>query len=105
MRRARQRVARLSASICRRRCSTSPAARAEGVTNASLLQADAQIHPFEPAAFDAAISRTGAMFFGDQPAAFDNIGRSLVPGGRMILVTWQGLAANEWVREITTALA
>ena len=23
----------------------------------------------------------------------------------MILVTWQGLAANEWVREITTALA
>ncbi len=80
-------------------------ARTEGVTNASFLQADAQIHPFEPAAFDVAISRTGAMFFGDQPAAFANIGRSLVPGGRMILVTWQGLAANEWVREITTALA
>jgi SAM-dependent methyltransferase len=78
---------------------------AEGVTNASFLQADAQIHPFVAGRFDAAISRTGAMFFGDPPAAFANIGRALAPGGRLVMVAWQGLAANEWIREISGAMA
>jgi SAM-dependent methyltransferase len=77
----------------------------EGLANASFVQADAQIHPFEPAAFDVAISRTGAMFFGDPSAAFANIARSLVPGGRLVLVAWQGLEGNEWIREISGALA
>ena len=77
----------------------------EGVANASFEQVDAQIHPFPPAAFDVAISRTGAMFFGDLAAAFTNIGRAMVPGGRLVLVTWQPLPANEWIREISGALA
>ena len=77
----------------------------EGVTNASFQQVDAQIHPFPPGAFDAAISRTGAMFFGDLTAAFTNIGRALVPGGRLVLVAWQPLPANEWIREISGALS
>ena len=77
----------------------------EGVANASFEQVDAQIHPFPPAAFDVAISRTGAMFFGDLAAAFTNIGRSMVPGGRLVLVTWQPLPANEWIREISGSLA
>jgi SAM-dependent methyltransferase len=80
-------------------------ADAEGVTNASFLQADAQIHPFPASTFDVAISRTAAMFFGDLTAAFANIGRALVPGGRLALVTWQPLPANEWIREISGALA
>jgi ubiquinone/menaquinone biosynthesis C-methylase UbiE len=37
----------------------------EGLTNARFEQVDAQVHPFVPEAFDLAISRTGAMFFGD----------------------------------------
>src|SRR5262245_25378383 len=78
---------------------------AEGVTNASFLQADAQVHPFDPGVFDLAISRTGAMFFGDRLAAFTNIGRALGRGGRLVLVAWQGLAANEWMRAIGGALA
>ena len=49
----------------------------EGVTNATFEQVDAQIHPFPPESFDVAISRTGAMFFGDLAAAFTNIGRAL----------------------------
>ena len=77
----------------------------EGVTNASFEQADAQIHPFPAESFDVAISRTGAMFFGDLIAAFANIGRALVPGGRLVLVAWQPLATNEWIREISGALA
>jgi SAM-dependent methyltransferase len=77
----------------------------EALTNVAFLQADAQVHPFDAAAFDVAISRTGAMFFGDAVAAFANIGRALVPGGRLVLVAWQPLAANEWIREISGALA
>ena len=77
----------------------------EGVTNASFEQVDAQIHPFPPDAFDVAISRTGAMFFGDLAAAFANVGRAMVPGGRLVLVAWQPLPANEWIREILGALA
>ena len=42
-------------------------ASAEGLTNASFLQADAQVHAFEPSAFDVTISRTGAMFFAEPP--------------------------------------
>ena len=76
-----------------------------GTANVSFRQADAQIHPFGPAAFDVAISRTGAMFFADLTAAFTNLGRALVPGGRLALIVWQPLAANEWIREISGALA
>lgn len=77
----------------------------EGVTNATFAQADAQICAFEPGAYDVAISRTGAMFFGDPGAAFRNIGRALRSGGRLVLVTWQPLPGNEWIREISGALA
>ena len=80
-------------------------AAAEGLTNVTFVQADAQIHGFDAAAFDVAISRTGAMFFADRAAAFANIAGALVPGGRLALVAWQGLAGNEWLREISGALA
>lgn len=77
----------------------------EGLVNATFAQADAQIHPFEPGAYDVAISRTGAMFFGDHEAAFQNISQAVRSGGRLVLVTWQPLAGNEWIREISGALA
>jgi SAM-dependent methyltransferase len=77
----------------------------DGIANARFEQADAQIYPFEPGTFDVAISRTGAMFFGDLTAAFTNIARALRRGGRLVLVTWQGLDGNEWIRELSTAMA
>jgi SAM-dependent methyltransferase len=77
----------------------------ERVTNVRFEQADAQIHPFESGSYDVAISRTAAMFFGDHVAAFSNIGRALRAGGRLVLVTWQPLASNEWICEISGALA
>ena len=97
----------LSVSTCRRRCSRLPAAErlTRGSRNAQYVQLDAQIHPFETESFDAAISRTGAMFFGDAVAAFTNIGRALRPGGRIALLTWQPVARNEWIREFSVALA
>jgi SAM-dependent methyltransferase len=77
----------------------------EGVTNARFEQADAQVHPFDDAAFDVAISRTGTMFFGDPVAAFSNIARALRRDGRLVMATWQALDDNEWIREIRNALA
>ncbi|HEY7062901.1 MAG TPA: class I SAM-dependent methyltransferase [Chloroflexota bacterium] len=80
-------------------------ARAEGPTNARFEQADAQVYPFDAQSFDLAISRFGAMFFGDSVAAFGNVGRALRPGGRLALLAWQRLANNEWLVALRGALA
>jgi SAM-dependent methyltransferase len=78
---------------------------ADGLTNAEFLQADAQVHPFEPEAFDIAISSFGVMFFADRDAAFGNIGRALGPGGRLALLVWRGFGQNEWLLALREALA
>lgn len=80
-------------------------AAGEKVANARFEQADAQIHPFGKASADVAISRTGTMFFGDPIAAFTNIVRAIRPGGRLTLLVWQGPGPNEWIRELSGALA
>ncbi len=80
-------------------------AAAEGLGNVRFEQADAQVAPFPAEGFDVAVSRTGAMFFADPVAALANVGRAMVPGGRLVLLVWQAPAANEWITEITTALA
>ena len=77
----------------------------EGLDNVEFRQADAQIHRFDTAAFDVVISRMGSMFFGDPVAAFTNFRRALRPGGLLTLLTWQGVAENEWLTEFRTALA
>src|SRR5262249_39768708 len=77
----------------------------DGVTNATFVQGDSQIYPFEPGAFDVAISRTGAMFFGNPVAAFSNISRALRAGGRLVLLAWKPLVENAWLVEWTNALA
>jgi SAM-dependent methyltransferase len=76
----------------------------EGLTNVSFEQADAQIHPFAARSFDVALAHSSAMFFADKTAAFANLHRALRPGGRLVLLVWQPLPANEWMVEIGTAL-
>lgn len=78
---------------------------AAGLTNVAFVQGDAQVHPFDAATFDTAISSFGAMFFGDPVAAFTNIGRALRPGGRLALLAWRELSRNEWLMELRGALA
>jgi SAM-dependent methyltransferase len=80
-------------------------AQVDGLRNARFRQADAQIHAFDSITFDAAISRTGAMFFGRPEVAFTNIAGALRAGGRLVLLTWMPVADNEWIREISTAAA
>jgi SAM-dependent methyltransferase len=77
----------------------------EGLANVSFLQADAQVHRFPAESFEVGISRFGAMFFADPVAAFGNIGRALVPGGRLVLMVWQARERNEWTTAIREALA
>ena len=78
---------------------------AEHLTNVAFEQADAQVYPFEPGAFDLAMSRFGGMFFTDRAAAYTNIARALRPGGRLALLAWQELRNNEWILAIRGALA
>ena len=77
-------------------------AAAEGLTNIEFRQADAQIHPFESAAFDIVISRMGSMFFGDPISAFSNLRQALRPQGRLTLLTWQSMSENEWLTEFAS---
>jgi SAM-dependent methyltransferase len=78
---------------------------AAGLANTTFVQGDAQVHPFEPAAFDVALSRFGVMFFGDPVAAFGNVARALRSTGRLAVLSWQPLARNEWLLVLRRTLA
>ncbi len=77
---------------------------AERLDNVRYELGDAQVHRFDPAGFDVAISRFGTMFFSDPAAAFANIADALRPGARMVLLVWQRHDQNEWARAIDAAL-
>jgi len=81
------------------------AGQGRGLGNIRFEQADAQVHTFEPGAFDVVISRFGVMFFADPPAAFANIASAVRSGGRLAMLVWQPLAANEWMTAMRGALA
>jgi SAM-dependent methyltransferase len=76
----------------------------EGVTNASFIQGDAQVHPFAAQGFDLAVSRFGASFLADQVAALTNIHAALRPGGRLVLISWRSARDNEWISSLREAL-
>jgi SAM-dependent methyltransferase len=81
------------------------AAEAAGVRNVTFEVGDAQVHPFQPASFDAVISRFGVMFFADPVGAFANLRAATRTGGIVSFVCWQPLAANEWLLVPGAALA
>lgn len=72
-------------------------ARDAGLGHLEFLNADAQIHAFPPAGFDALCSRFGVMFFIDPIAAFTNLARALRPGAGVAFVCWQPLDRNPWM--------
>lgn len=80
-------------------------AKDEGIGNIRFEQSDAQVHRFEPGAFDVVMSRFGVMFFDDPVAAFTNIGSAVRSGGRLAMLVWQAPRANEWMSAIRAALA
>ncbi|MFG2788403.1 class I SAM-dependent methyltransferase [Streptomyces sp. NPDC048419] len=74
-------------------------------TPASFIHADAQDHPFEPAVFDAVVSRFGVMFFGDSVKAFANLRRAVTDDGRLRLVVWRGPEENPFMTTAERAAA
>ena len=64
-------------------------AASAGVTNARFEVADAQVHPFQGAAFDLVLSNFGVMFFDDPAAAFGNLRKALRRGGRLAFLCWR----------------
>jgi SAM-dependent methyltransferase len=80
-------------------------AGAEGLTNVTFEQGDAQVYPFDADAFDVTISRFGAMFFSEPVIAFGNIARAMRHDGRLLLMVWQPLEDNEWLFALRGALA
>jgi SAM-dependent methyltransferase len=77
---------------------------AEGLDNVQYVLGDAQVHRFDRARFDVAISRFGTMFFDDPPAAFANIAAALRAEARLALLVWQRHEDNEWALAIDAAL-
>src|SRR6201987_1610636 len=76
-----------------------------GLRNITLLQADAQVHTFEPNRFDLIASRFGVMFFADPVAAFRNLLGAMLPGGRLCFACWAGLEENRhWLIPYEVAL-
>jgi SAM-dependent methyltransferase len=80
-------------------------AKEDGLGNVRFAQGDAQVQPFEADTYDLAISRFGVMFFLDPVAAFANTASALRSGGRLAVLVWQSVPANEWVMAMREALA
>ena len=70
-------------------------AKAAGLDNVRFVVADVQTYPFARE-FDFAFSRFGIMFFADPVAAMRNVRSALVPGGRLMFITWRALDDNPW---------
>src|SRR5262249_10746266 len=78
---------------------------AEDLHNVTFEQGDAPVHAFAQERFDLVVSRFGVMFFGDPVAAFANLHRATVPGGRFAAVVWRSVEHNDWVALPRAALA
>jgi SAM-dependent methyltransferase len=72
-------------------------AASAGAAEAEFVEADAQIHAFEPGSFDVVMSRNGLMYFDDPHTAFANLARTLRPGGRLAFVAPEGPNRSEWI--------
>ena len=70
--------------------------RLEAFPQATMIEAEAASHPFEPASHDALFSRHGCMFFTDALAAFTNIRSALRPDARAVMTAFTSLAENPW---------
>lgn len=76
-----------------------------GVSNVSVIVADATTASLQSAAYDLVFSSFGVMFFDDPVAAFKNLRRALKPGGRLAFACWMAPNENPWNWLVTAVLA
>jgi SAM-dependent methyltransferase len=69
------------------------------------LQADAETHAFEPAGFDAIVSRFGVMFFQDPVRAFRNLRVAAADGAELRFIAWRSAAENPFMTTAERAAA
>jgi ubiquinone/menaquinone biosynthesis C-methylase UbiE len=79
-------------------------AEAQRFTNLRVIQADGQSLPLSDAAFDAAFSMFGWMFFPDRARGLAEIRRVLVPGGRVVVSSWAPVARSPLMSAMFGAL-
>lgn len=61
------------------------------------VQADAQVHAFARAGFDAIVSRFGVMFFDDPVRAFANLRAAAAADAELGFVAWRGPGENPFM--------
>jgi SAM-dependent methyltransferase len=71
----------------------------------TFLLGDAQAYPFEPASFDAVVSRFGVMFFDAPAAAFARLRRASRPGALLHFFAWRGAGENPFMTAAERAAA
>jgi SAM-dependent methyltransferase len=76
----------------------------EGIP-ARFIRADAQEHEYEPASFDAIISRFGVMFFDDSERAFANLRRAATDEAEIRFLAWRSEAENPFMTTAERAAA
>jgi len=72
---------------------------------AQFIHADAEDYAFEPAAFDAVISRFGVMFFERPVDAFANLRHAAQPDATLCLIAWRSPADNPFMTTAERAAA
>lgn len=70
-----------------------------------ILLGDAATFALPRGSFDVLFSRFGVMFFDEPEAAFAHLRGALRVGGRVSIVVWQSLSANDWVTVPVAAVA
>lgn len=75
------------------------------IDNADFVVADAQQQAFQPATFDAVISRFGVMFFDDPVAAFANLRRAARTDAGLACIVWRGAGENPFMTAAERAAA
>jgi SAM-dependent methyltransferase len=80
-------------------------AHQRAIDNVEFKQCAADSLPFEDDAFDAVVSRLGAMFFEDVLASLGEMLRVVKPAGTIALVVWSDRALNPFFSIVTEVMA
>ncbi len=72
--------------------------RLAAAPQASFLAGDAADIELDGVGAESMVSRFGVMFFGDPVAAFTNLRKGMLPGGRVRFACWRPIAENPWLQ-------
>lgn len=76
----------------------------EGINNIETWCGDGQALPYEDNSFDAAFSMFGLMFFPDRMKGYQEIYRTLKPGGATVISSWAPISASPLQQAVFGAL-